>query len=108
MKIKILIVLLSIFSIASLNANPVKKGVQIVVTEKATPEQRERAKELQARLDKIQAMDYNSLSKEEKDAVKKEVKEIKKEVKQMREGVYLYLGGGVLLIILIVILIIML
>lgn len=107
MKIKVLIALLFIFSIASLSASPVK-GIHIVVTEKATPEQREKAKELQVRLDRIQQLDYNALTSEEKEAVKSEVRQIKKEVRQMRDGVYFYVGGGLLLIALIILLIILL
>jgi hypothetical protein len=104
MKTKFLVVLLSIFSIASLNAKPVKKGAQIIVTAKATPEQRELAKELQARLDRIQELNYNTLTASEKEAVKAEVKEIKKEIKK-GDGVYIYLGGGVLLVLIIILVI---
>lgn len=108
MKIKVLIALLFISSIVSLSASPVKRGIHIVVTEKATPEQREKAKELQARLDRVQQLDYNALTDKEKEAVKTEVREIKKEVRQMRDGVYFYVGGGLLLIALVILLIILL
>ena len=108
MKTKIfLVALMSMFSFATVSASPdkdkEKDGIKIVVTEKASVETAERMKVLQERLDELQALDYDELSATEQAIVKSEIKSIKKEVKAA-DGVYLYLGGGVLLVILLLIL----
>jgi hypothetical protein len=109
MRAKILIVLLSLLSCMGLQAKTEKhKKIEIVVTEKASADERQKAKELQVRLDRIAELDYNALSASEKKAVRSEIKEIKKEVKKLGEGVYIYLGGGVLLVLLIIFLIVIL
>ena len=64
-----------------------------------------RAQEIMTRLEEIKAMDIKSISRTEKKALRKEVKAMEKEMKQMSGGgVYISLGG-LLLIILILILI---
>jgi hypothetical protein len=103
MKTKILMVaILSMFSFATASAETSKGNLKIKVTANASEQDAKRAQELQKELDQIQALDYNSLSAEEKNQVKAEIKDIKAEVKQM-DGVYIYLGGGALLIIILLI-----
>ncbi|HLP12666.1 MAG TPA: hypothetical protein VK177_12090 [Flavobacteriales bacterium] len=94
-----LVALMSVFSFATANAKPAEKGTRIIITSKASKEDAARAMVLQKKIDSIEALDFNSLTKAEKLQVKAEMDGIKKEAKKM-EGVYIYLGGGVLLVIL--------
>ncbi|HYG49649.1 MAG TPA: hypothetical protein VD905_02050 [Flavobacteriales bacterium] len=98
-----LVALMSMLSVATAKANTSDKKTKIVITDHASKEDAARATQLQKQIDSIEALDFNSLTRAEKLQVKSELDNIKKEVKQM-EGVYIYLGGGVLLIILILIL----
>jgi hypothetical protein len=107
MKSKILVIMFSLFvGTTSINAGTPKR-VEVRVTENASEQSKQIAYDLQNRLDKIQCLDYNSLSSEEKSAVRKEIKAIKKEARRA-EGVYIYLGGGLLLAAIIILLIILL
>jgi len=91
------VALASVLSFSTVKASPDNEKIKIKVTEKASPEAREKAKELQLRLDKIQSVDYNDLSKDEKKQVRTELRDIKKEAAEL-DGVYLYLSAGVILI----------
>jgi hypothetical protein len=108
MKTKVfLVAMMSVFSFATVSAAPgndnEKEGIRIVVTDKASPQTAERMAVLQARLDEINSLNYEELSAEEQAQIKNELRSIKKEVRAA-DGVYLYLGGGVLLVILLLIL----
>jgi hypothetical protein len=83
-----------------------KDGVEIRITDKASPEDAQRAREMQVRLDEIQALDYNHLSHDEKVALRKEIREMKKEAREM-DGVYFYFGGGFLLLLIIILIIVL-
>lgn len=107
MKTKIMMLIFPLLmGTASLNAGTPKR-VEIRTTENANEQSKQLAKDLQMRLDKIQAVDYNSLSKEQKVAAKKEIKAIKKEARRA-DGVYFYVGGGLILAAAIILLIILL
>jgi hypothetical protein len=107
MRTRILTVLFPLFlGTASINAST-PKPVEVRVTENASEQSKQIAQDLQIRLDKIQNLDYNSLSKDQKQEVRKEIKAIKKEARRT-EGVYIYLGSGLLLVAIIVLLIILL
>jgi hypothetical protein len=102
MKAKVFfIALVSMLSFATANAKTTDK-TRIIITSHASKEDAARARVLQNKLDSIQALDISSLSKADKEKVKTELEGIKKETKKM-EGVYIYLGGGVLLVILLLI-----
>lgn len=106
MKTKFLMVaLMSLLSFTTALAAPQTDGLKIKITEKASPEDAARARQMQARLDEINAMDVKNLSAEEKQSIKEEIKAMKKETKQM-DGVVFYFGGAglILLIILLIIL----
>jgi len=94
-----------LFTVTTLEAAPKKTGVEIRVTEKATPAQKQRAHELQLRLNEISEIDVHQLSAQEKAALKKEIREIKREARQM-ENVYIYFGGGFLLLLILLIILI--
>src|SRR5688572_27887959 len=101
----VLAAMLSVFSFATIEAAPAKKDneVKIMVKENASEESKLKAIELQSRLDKLQAVDYNALSAEEQKNYRNELKSIKSEVRN-DPGVYLYLGGGALILILLLLL----
>ena len=63
-----------------------------------------RVKVLQFRLQQINEMDLNQLDMQQKKALKKEVKEIQKELKTTGNGIYISVGG-IIIILLILILI---
>jgi hypothetical protein len=107
MKTKILAMVFSLFvGTASITA-ATPRHVEVRTTENASEQSKQVAHDLQIRLDKIQSLDYNSLTSEQKSAVRKEIKDIKKEARRV-EGVYIYLGSGLLLVAIIVLLIILL
>jgi len=97
MRTKMIMVLCSLFmTVITLKAaNP--ERIKIMVKENATEQSKQIAKDLQARLNVVQALDYNSLSAKEKSLVRDEVRAIKKEARKA-DGVYIYLGGGALLL----------
>lgn len=109
MKAKFLLVaLMSVLTTATF-ASPDKKDkerVRIEITDKASPEDAARARELQTRVDEINAMDFNELSREERTSLKKELKDIQRETKQM-DGVYFYFGGGALILLIILLIILL-
>jgi hypothetical protein len=107
MRTRILTMLFPLFlGTASINASTTKP-IEVRVTENASEQSKQIAHDLQIRLDKIQGLDYNSLSKDQKQEVRKEIKAIKKEARRA-QGVYIYLGSGLLLVAIIVLLIILL
>jgi len=107
MKTKFLMVAwMSLLTFTTVEAAPQKKdGIEIRITDKASPEDAQRAREMQVRLDEIQAMDYNQLTHEEKVALRKEIKQMKKETREM-DGVYFYFGGAGLILLIILLIII--
>lgn len=104
MKTKCLLVaLMSLLSFTTTTyAAPKNKGVEIRISERATPAEAQRAREIQARFNEIQAMDVKHLSHEQKLALKKEIRGLKHEARQM-DTVYFYFGGGFLLLLILLI-----
>jgi hypothetical protein len=98
----LLVVFMSLLSFTTIYAAPKNKGVEIRISEKATPAQAQRAREIQARFNEIQAMDVERLSHEQKLALKKEIRDLKHEARQM-DAVYFYFGGGFLLLLILLI-----
>jgi hypothetical protein len=79
---------------------PAKEAVAIMTEEqKAT-----RLQEIKSRVQEIKAMDFSTLSKEDRKAVRKELKEMRKEARAIGGGVYLSVGA-IIIIILVLILI---
>lgn len=104
MKTKYLwVVLVSMLTYTTAPANPGIKHTEIRVTEKATESDIQRANEMQQRVNEIEAMDINSLSRTERKALKQELRGIKKEARQM-DTVYVFGGGFLLLLIILIIL----
>ena len=99
-----LVVLVSLLSFSTVEARS-KGGTEIRVTKDATPEEAQRARELQQRIDEIEAIDVRELTREEKQELKQELKDIKREARQM-DNVYIYFGGGFLLLLLLLIILI--
>jgi len=57
------------------------------------------------RLEEIKAMDHSSMTRKEKRALRKEVKSIEKELKQIDEGgVYISVGGIIIILLLLILL----
>lgn len=64
-----------------------------------------RAEALTNRLEEIKAMDTESMSRKEKRELRKEVRAIEKEVKQINEGgVYISVGGIIIILLLLILL----
>lgn len=64
-----------------------------------------RAEVLVNRLEEIKAMDHSSMTRKEKRALRKEVKSIEKELKQIDEGgVYISVGGIIIILLLLILL----
>lgn len=64
-----------------------------------------RAEVLTNRLEEIKAMDIKSMSRVEKKALRKEVRSIEKEIKQINNGgVYISVGGIIIILLLLILL----
>lgn len=64
-----------------------------------------RAEVLTNRLEEIKAMDIKSMSRSEKKALRKEVRSIEKEMKQINDGgVYISVGGIIIILLLLILL----
>lgn len=64
-----------------------------------------RAEVLTNRLEEIKAMDIKSMSRGEKKALRKEVRSIEKEIKKINEGgVYISVGGIIIILLLLILL----
>lgn len=69
-----------------------------------TEAQKIRAQEMQERLDEIKAMDFKSMSKEEKKEVREELKEMRVEAKAAGNGVYISVGAIIIILLLLILL----
>lgn len=64
-----------------------------------------RAEVLNSRLEEIKAMDFKSMTRSEKKALRKEVRSIEKEMKQINDGgVYISVGGIIIILLLLILL----
>lgn len=64
-----------------------------------------RVEVLTSRLNEIKAMDINSMSRKEKRVLRKEVRSIEKEMKKINEGgVYISVGGIIIILLLLILL----
>jgi hypothetical protein len=75
-----------------------------VVATAATETPEAKLARLQERIEEINAMDKNSLSRGERKALKKEVRQIKDEVKALSGGVYISIGALLIIILLLILL----
>jgi hypothetical protein len=85
------------FQLSANNTDPT-----VATSNPISKEDQELALILTTRLNEINEMDKSSLSSTEKRALKKEVKSINKQLKQIGGGVYLTIGGLLLLIIILI------
>ncbi|EAZ81705.1 hypothetical protein [Algoriphagus machipongonensis] len=69
-----------------------------------TEAQKKRAVEMQARLDEIKAMDFKSMTKDEKKEIRMELRDMKKEAKAAGNGIYISVGAIIIILLLIIIL----
>ena len=69
-----------------------------------TPKETEEAKTLLKRLDEIKAMDKSNLQPAERKQLRKEVRTIKNRLTDIGSGVYISVGGLILILILLIIL----
>ena len=69
-----------------------------------TEAQKQRAAEMQARLDEIKAMDFKSMTKEEKKEVRNELKDMRVEAKAAGNGVYISVGAIIIILLLLILL----
>jgi hypothetical protein len=73
-----------------------------VTTPTETPEQK--LERLQKRLEEIEGMDRNKMTRTERKALKREVREIRDEVKALSGGVYLSIGALLVVVLLLILL----
>lgn len=67
-----------------------------------TEAQKERAVEMQTRLDEIKSMDFKSMSKTEKKDVRKELRDMKEEAKRANNGIYLSVGAIIVILLILI------
>lgn len=91
---------LSLFAAES-NATPTKAPSSLAAS---TPFESPEAKVLVARLEEINTMDKSSLSRREKKALRQEVRSIDKNLHNNYGGIYISVGGLILVLLLLIIL----
>ncbi|WP_192347574.1 hypothetical protein [Algoriphagus sp. Y33] len=67
-----------------------------------TEAQKERLTEIEARVDEIKAMDFSTMSRDEKKNVRMELKEMKKEAKRAGGGVYISVGAIIIILLILI------
>lgn len=67
-----------------------------------TEAQKERLAEIEARVDEIKAMDFSTMSKEEKKDVRMELKDMKEEAKRAGGGVYISVGAIIIILLILI------
>lgn len=101
---KLLTILALFLSVQMLNAAPTEtKGENNGKTE-LTEAQKARVTEMENRLEEIKGMDFQSMSKDEKNDVREEMKEMKAEARATGNGVYLSIGAIIIIILLLILL----
>lgn len=101
---KLLTILALFLSVQMLNAAPTEtKGRNNDKTE-LTEAQQQRVIEMENRLEEIKGMDFQSMSKDEKNDVREEMKEMKDEARVTGNGVYLSIGAIIIIILILILL----
>lgn len=67
-----------------------------------TEAQKERAAEMQTRLDEIKSMDFKSMTKDERKDIRMELKNMKEEAKRDGNGIYLSLGAIIVILLVLI------
>ncbi|MDR7128635.1 Flp pilus assembly protein TadB [Algoriphagus sp. 4150] len=67
-----------------------------------TEAQKERLAEIEARVDEIKAMDFSTMSREEKKDVRMELKDMKEEAKRAGGGVYISVGAIIIILLILI------
>ncbi|MDX5337910.1 MAG: hypothetical protein LPK25_02710 [Cyclobacteriaceae bacterium] len=94
---KVFVFLLLLGSINFAEADPIKKPER-----KLTEEQKVLLAQIEKRTEEIKAMDFSTLSKEEKAELKAEMKEMRK--KAVDNGIYLSFGAIIIILLLLILL----
>lgn len=101
---KLLLILVLFASSQFLFAAPIPTNDTKKSNTELTEAQKERAIEMQTRLDEIKGMDFKSMSKDERKDVRNELRDMKEEAKRAGNGIYISVGA-IIIILLIVILV---
>lgn len=67
-----------------------------------TEAQKERLAEIETRVEEIKAMDFSTMSKEEKKDVRMELKDMKEEAKRAGGGVYISVGAIIIILLILI------
>lgn len=67
-----------------------------------TEAQKERLVEIEARVEEIKAMDYSTMSREEKKDIRMELKDMKEEAKRAGGGVYISVGAIIIILLILI------
>ena len=82
---------------APMNDSKNKKGET-----ELTEAQEERLSEIQVRVDEIKAMDFSTMSKDEKKDVRMELRDMKEEAKRTGNGVYISVGAIIVILLILI------
>ncbi|WP_296703127.1 hypothetical protein [Algoriphagus sp.] len=99
---KLLAVFALFLSVQFLQAEPISDKESKKDKTELTEAQKIRAKEMQARLDEIKAMDFKSMSKDEIKDIRSELKDMKEEAKAEGKGLYLSIGAIIIILLLLI------
>ncbi|MEB2779029.1 hypothetical protein [Algoriphagus persicinus] len=101
---KLFAILALVFSANMLIAAPANDENSNKEKTELTEAQKERLAEIQFRVDEIKAMDFSSMSKEEKKDVRMELKDMKEEAKRANGGVFISVGAIIIILLLLILL----
>ena len=94
---KLFVFLFLLGSVTFVEADPIKKPVKNL-----TEEQKVLLAEIEKRTEEIKAMDFSTLSKEERSELKAEMKDMRK--RAVENGVYLSFGAIIIILLLLILL----
>jgi hypothetical protein len=99
---KLFAILALFFSTQLLMAVPTNDSKTNKGETELTEAQKERLAEIQLRVDEIKAMDFSTMSKDEKKDVRMELKEMKEEAKRAGGGVYISVGAIIIILLILI------
>lgn len=101
---KLLAIFALFLSVQMVQASPFTLEKSKKADTELTEAQKVRAAEMQARLDEIKAMDFKSMTRDEKKEIRNELKDMRVEAKAAGSGIYISAGAIILILLLIIIL----
>lgn len=101
---KLLAIFALFLSVQMVQASPLTLEKSKKADTELTEAQKVRAAEMQARLDEIKAMDFKSMTRDEKKEIRSELKDMRVEAKAAGSGIYISAGAIILILLLIIIL----